>query len=186
MSLVTPHAWTAGDNATSTFMQTLTDAISQLQGSAPAAGALDLFRATQATAQTGLTSSVFTSITFATGAEIIDSASGHSETTDTSRYVGKTPGYYDLTGAVAFAAVSSGTYRAARFAKNGTAIDGSRGFATPVAGTIAASAVCAPTAVYLNGTTDYVELQGSADYASWGTIVSSEIRSSFGIRWVHS
>jgi hypothetical protein len=83
MSLVTPHAWTAGDDATSTAMQTLTDGITQLQGGTPSGSgtALDFFRAVQSVAQTGLTISTFVSVTFST--EAIDSAGGHSTSSNT-------------------------------------------------------------------------------------------------------
>jgi hypothetical protein len=47
MGLVSPHTWTAGDDATSTALQTLTDGITQLQGGTPTGTGTvtDFFRA---------------------------------------------------------------------------------------------------------------------------------------------
>lgn len=186
-SLISPATYAAAQIVTETDLNLIRDVNQQLQGRAPTGGqgALDFFSAVQATAQTGLASGALVSITFDTTSEIIDSAAGHSTTVNNSRYIGKTPGYYELTGSVGFAGSASGARRMAQFAFNGTAVAGSEaGFFT--GGNAGACAANACTSyVYMNGTTDYVELQGYADYASWATVISGGVASRFNVRWIH-
>jgi hypothetical protein len=186
MSLCVPHAWTAGDDATSTALQTLTDSITQLQGGTPTASGtvLDFFSAAQATAQTGLTASTFVSLTFDTTSELVDAAAGHSTVTNNSRYIGKTAGWYEVSGMVSFATNTTGR-RYGALAVNGAAIS-----ACAASGVGMASSpvdVTIPVRwVFLNGTTDYIEIQGFSDQASWGTSVSGIHTSLLSIRFLHS
>lgn len=187
MALVTPHAWTAGDDATSTSLQTVTDAVTQLQGGTPTGTGtvLDFFRATQGTAQTALTISTFVSITFnATTDEAIDLAGGHTAT-NASRYVGQNAGWYEVRGTVGFTGSASGTQRLAQITLNGTVVEGSRQGAPPLASNNVPVAT-GTVYVQMNGTTDYVEVQGLADYASWSTVVSTGNKSSLHVKFIHS
>lgn len=183
MSFCVPHAWTAGDDATSTALQTLTDSITQLQGGTPTASGtiLDMYRAVQATAQTGLTASTFMSITFDTTSEVYDDAAGHSTVTNNSRYIGKTAGRYEVSGVVGFAANATGR-RYVQALLNGAIINGTSAGVPAMSSGL--SAVPVPTFyVTLNGTTDYVEIQGFSDQASWGTSVNA---SAMNVKLVHT
>lgn len=113
-----------------------------------------LFSAVQTIAQS-IANTTWTSITFTT--EILDRDNGHSNSTNTSRYVAATPGYYRVTGNGAVVA-NSGPVLAA-IAKNGTRVNGSSTLSTANAVTSNAAAGALAPWVQLNGTTDYVELQ---------------------------
>lgn len=75
----------------------------------------------QTGAQT-LTTGVWTSLTF--DAEVVDSAGGHSTSSNTSRYTAVIAGYYLLSGGAGFASNATGL-RGVRWAKNGSSIDSS-------------------------------------------------------------
>lgn len=186
-TLPTPATLVANTKPTAANFNTFRDALQQLQGGTPTGGQgpLDFFTAVQDAAQTGLTISTFVSITFDASTEVVDIAGGHDTSTNNSRYTGKTPGYYEVQGCVAFAGSASGVRRLARIALNGTGIGGSRGSSPPLS-TVDCVASTPTVYVYLNGTTDYVELQGFADYASWATTISTDAASRLSVRWVHS
>lgn len=186
-SLPTPATITANTKPTAANFNTYRDALQQLQGGTPTGGqgALDFFSAVQATAQSGLTINTFVAITFATTSEVIDSAAGHDPASNSSRYTPKVPGYCEVSGAVWFAGSASGTRRLSRLAKNGTVVDGSGGSCPP----LSTNNTCAPVTtsiIFFNGTTDYVEMFGFADYATWGTVVNAEATSRLNVRWLHS
>lgn len=183
-TVVTPKNWVAGtDYTTATNLNTGRDVAMQLQGSAPTGGqgALDFFRAVQGTAQTGLAISTYVSITFATGDELLDAAGGHGAT-NPSRYVGQTPGWYEVSGIVSFASNSSGR-RYAQLALNGSPINGTQ-VSCPAMSSGATDIAIPTTFVQMNGSTDYVEIQGFSDQASWGTNVATG-SSALTVRWVH-
>lgn len=187
-SLPTPATITAGTNPTAANFNTFRDSLQQLQGGTPTGGqgAFDFYSAVQATAQTGLTVSTYVAITFATTSEIVDVAGGHDPASNPSRYVGKMPGYYELDATVAFAGSASGARRLVEWRLNGGGgIAGSGGSAPPLSTNIT-TARTAKVFQYLNGTTDYVELYGFADYASWATAVSGASASCITVRWVHA
>lgn len=156
--------------------QTITSAVNFFLGK-------PIFFAVQTVAQT-LTIGGANAITFST--EVVDRDSGHSTTTNTSRYTAATAGWYRVNGVVAFSSVASGTYREARIGKNGTAIDGSaiRFRATTIPSGILPVA-SASILVYLNGSTDYVELYSSNDSAvAISTAISTPLASSLTVEWV--
>lgn len=96
--------------------------------------------------------------------ETIDSLNGHSTSTNPSRYTPSTAGYYEVEGQVAFAASTAGD-RGAQIRKNGATIDGAHyGAQRAMAGVGSFSGIARCGAVvFLNGTTDYIELYGYQD-----------------------
>lgn len=113
----------------------------------------------------------------------IDSYSGHSVVTNTSRYTAQVPGWYSVGGTGVLA--SSGTNNAARIAVNGTVILG-----TPQAGGLIAAAAAGTGAVecdvFLN-LGDYVEVQffQSSGGAINTLVTGTDFTSLMHVRWVH-
>lgn len=181
MSLVTPHTFTAGESPTSAAMQTLTDSISQLQGGAPSSGALDFCTLAQIVTQ-NIGTGVWTGITFTS--EGVDSAGGHSTSSNTSRYVAAHSGWYDVSAGVAFAVNATGV-RGARLAVNGTGLVGKT--LIPNAGASNTTEVPLSRKVYL-AAGSYLEVQGYQN--SGGTLATSYTAGDAGsfleLRWIHS
>ena len=182
MSLVTPYTITAGDTPSSAELNTHTDATLQLQGGAPAAGALDFAQLIQIVAQS-VNNATWTSLTFTS--EGIDSASGHSTTTNTSRYTAVTAGWFEFSGVVAFVFNATGA-RGGRFAKNGTAIG--QPIILDAVGVTYATCVPVPTRKIQLAVGDYVELQGFQ--SSGGALNTAYTAGNEGsvleVRWCHS
>lgn len=80
-----------------------------------------IFQGVQTSAQS-LTDGVAAALTF--NSEDVDSAGGHSTSTNTSRYTAVYPGWYRASAGVSFAANATGL-RALEIAKNGALINGS-------------------------------------------------------------
>jgi hypothetical protein len=89
--------------------------------------------------------------------EDIDSDAGHSLVTNTSRYTAQTAGYYFVAGWLNFAANATG-YRQLDLKFNGATTVALQTAITIGAG--AATHCSVATVLFLNGTTDYVEMQG--------------------------
>lgn len=90
--------------------------------------------------------------------EVADTYSGHSNSTNPSRYVGQAPGYYWVSGSVCFSGNTAGS-RKAWIAVNGTVVAYSNVQGPPSLSSSDAATLSVPaTLVYLNGTTDYVEI----------------------------
>lgn len=122
----------------------------------------------------------FTAVTF--DVEDADTANGHDNTTNPSRYTAQYPGRYQLSGGPGFAANAAGR-RLAEFAVNGTALNGS---AAGIPGNAAIIALTARTIdVYLN-VGDYVELRVYQDTggALNTYVLNTDQASSMSIRWV--
>jgi len=83
---------------------------------------------------------------------------------DTGKYTAKTPGWYRVNGQAFFAGSTSGNSRYVYFRKNGsTTVTASQ---SRLQGTFPGGAVAvqtAPAVVYLNGSTDYIELLAGHD-----------------------
>jgi len=98
------------------------------------------------------------------GAEILDTISGHSTVSNTSRYTPNVAGYYRCIGNVAWAGSTAGD-RAAQFRLNGSAAATNAPYAPMPALNGAAflggSSGLAVATFQMNGTTDYIELWGS-------------------------
>jgi hypothetical protein len=166
VTFTVPHTWVAGDDATSGNLQSLTQALLELQ--APA-----LFRLQQTVAQS-VPNTTATGITF--DAEDFDLDGGHNPVTNNSRYTAQTAGYYLFGGAVAIAGNVTGQ-RLARFAINGGPIAGTQfGFVTvPNAGAMIMTATPTPILMAVG---DFVELQLSqTSGGALSTLVSGSSQS---------
>jgi hypothetical protein len=118
-TLPNPHTWTAGDDATSGNLQTLTDGINFLKDPPRA-------RAYQSAATT-LTSGA-AQVALALGSEDVDGVQGdnlHSTVTNTSRMTIVTAGRYRAIGQVTFVANATG-YRTVALFKNGSTVAATR------------------------------------------------------------
>lgn len=106
-------------------------------------------------------------------AETYDTASGHSTTTNTSRYTATKAGYYLCSGAVAFQFNNTTGSRAAFLSKNGVGWAGSSGSIVPVNGL--PTRVVTPAAIINLALNDYVELWA---YQNAGIATSTEATAS--------
>ena len=86
----------------------------------------------------------------------VDTDTGHSTVTNTTRYTGKTGGRFQLSGGIGFAANATGR-RAAQWYRNGSAVNAGSAMMPATAANDCALAARTIT-VFLNGTTDYIEL----------------------------
>jgi hypothetical protein len=125
-----------------------------------------LFHAVAATTQS-IPNDTPTAVNFT--AETYDTASGHSTSSQTSRYVAQKAGYYQCSGAVAFQFNNTTGSRAATLYKNGVLWAGSSGSIAPVNGL--ATRVVTTTTVINLALNDYVELWA---YHNAGIATSTE------------
>lgn len=104
-----------------------------------------------------LTTATWAAITMTS--ETIDSLNGHSTSVNPSRYTPNISGYYQVDAQAAFAGSTAGD-RGAQIRKNGSTVDGAHyGAQRAMAGTGSFSGIASCKAVvFLNGTTDYIEL----------------------------
>lgn len=106
----------------------------------------------------------------------------HSTSSNTSRITPAYAGWYLYGGAVAFATAAAVSQRGAAMAVNGTLKDGT---AVLLPSALAANITIVPTRpdiVFLNGTTDYVELMGYQNAgAGLNTFATAENQSGFFI-----
>lgn len=139
-----------------------------------------ILRISQTSTQT-LTTGVWTAITM--DASVTDPTGMHSNVTNNSRATAVTAGWYWPAGVVAFAASATGT-RGARFAVNGTTVQGSAQFLPPTAaGSLAVAAVSLP--IFLNAG-DYVEIQGVQNSGgNLATLSASDLDSTLSLTWRH-
>lgn len=137
---------------------------------------LPLFEAVQTVGQT-IPTGTWTALTFTS--EILDRDGGHSTSVNTSRYVGKTPGWYRVRGLGAIL-VNAGRFHI-RIAKNGTQVPSGAG--GQLGNGLGVSAILTEALVFLNGTTDYVELQVVSDQVNPNTAVLTDFVSSFNVEW---
>ncbi|MGN6607957.1 MAG: hypothetical protein ACTHMS_13220 [Jatrophihabitans sp.] len=117
-----------------------------------------------------------------TSGVVVDTYNGHSNTTNPTRYTPQAPGYYEITGQIAWTNNATG-YRQANIAQNGVAqwpLDKIE--AVSSTDTIVVQVL--HPALYFNGTTDYVELFGSQ--SSGASLNALGSFSSFSARWVHA
>lgn len=107
------------------------------------------------TSDQSVTSATWTK--FEANTESLDTASAFDSSTN-YRYTATTAGYYQINGAVYVGAASSLTGVGAKLYKNGSAaIAGT--FCAPISAALLGCATISAL-VYLNGTTDYIELWG--------------------------
>lgn len=92
--------------------------------------------------------------------DVFDTINGHSLVTNITRYTPNVSGTYEVDGQIAYA-VNSTNDRGAQFRKNGATIDGLQyGAARAGGGSSFASIARCSGVVFLNGSTDYIELYG--------------------------
>ncbi|MGW1071594.1 hypothetical protein [Streptomyces sp. NPDC002537] len=138
-----------------------------------------VFSGYQATSQS-IPTATFTSLTIDT--TVVDSDGGHSNTVNPSRYTATVPGTYLVIGTVGWTGASSG-YRRCRLTLNGSAIIGTAVGSDAVNSVLCGQ--CTSTVVALNGSTDYVEVQGQQSSGSaLATYVSSDFTSSLRVYWI--
>lgn len=180
MAVPTPHTWTAGDDATSVNLQTVTDAALYLLGSATSTGAKKPLCVLRQSVAQSLANNAFTSITF--DVEDVDYDNGHSTSSNTSRYTAQTAGWYLASGAVSFTGNATGG-RLVQLAVNGSAVNGTEvGFGTvPNSGHL--ELVTAAKLVYLN-VNDYLELQAwQTSGAGLNTFLSGAVFPMLNLEW---
>lgn len=103
--------------------------------------------------------------------ELIDSISGHSITTNTSRYTPNVAGWYESHGAVVVAASATGML-VAQFRKNGALVTGSPYEADLSSNqAFAFNAATMASTIYCNGSSDFIELW--ANQNSGGTVATA-------------
>jgi hypothetical protein len=133
------------------------------------------------TATQSILNSTFTSFTIDT--TVIDTDGGHSNTVNPSRYTATVPGNYLVIGTSAWAASNAG-YRRTRIALNGNAQHGATGFDQ---NQVVTSAGLAISLLPMNGTTDYVEVQGAQNSGgALNTVSASDFCPSLVVCWLRS
>jgi hypothetical protein len=173
------RTWTAGEIVTAAYFN------SNIRDSGNFLIAVP-FAELRATTVQSVVASTFVAIGM--DASDVDTDGGHSNVTNNSRYTGKTAGWFQVSGGVGFIANAAGQ-RGCQWAKNGTAINGSGGFMPFSASTGSFPAWVIPRTkhVQLNGSTDYVELQGfQTSGGALNTDVAGSGQSSMTVRWIHS
>lgn len=110
-----------------------------------------------------------------------DGIGGHSTVTNTSRYTARYPGLYRLAGATVWTSNSTGS-RGARWAVNGSTLNGSEISIPTVSGGVAAVPARSMLVTLAEG--DYVELEGrQTSGGSLATYVGALAQSSADIVW---
>lgn len=146
--------WTVGQLVTAALMNSNIQALGGFVLAPPLAQIL------QTLAQSIPTGNTWTALNFDTN--VLDSDSGHSTVTNTSRYVIQVPGTYLTIGCYVLTNPNSTAGRAARIAKNGSPVQGSAAAAPPVSGLVTTVATTPVLVPCVGG--DYLEVhaqQGS-------------------------
>jgi hypothetical protein len=137
-----------------------------------------------------LSSGVDTVLTFtAAGSEIYDASGWHNTAVNTGRITPNVSGHFNVKGHLFLDTPGSGisyTQLGVAFFKNGSIINPRGRFGAPSATNVSASAGHS-TKIDLNGSTDYVEVQGSQLASTPGTkntIVGSSFVSSFELEFL--
>lgn len=160
MAIPVPHTWTAGDNATSSVMQTLTDTGLWNLGTATSTSARRplalLFQTVSQSIASGATGAA---ITFDSETGGADYDNGHQVTSTPSppgntRYTANTAGWYNVAAKGNIASAASGQ-ASLWLAVNGTELNGSR--VRQLLNTTTNFAACTSRLVYLN-VGDYLEV----------------------------
>ena len=128
------------------------------------------------TNQTLSGSTDYVSIIFDT--EYRDLVGGWSVDTNPTRFTPQVPGWYKMSGQIRINDLSSNGQVTSLWLKNGLAVEASR-IELPVISGHHISMPASNITVYLNGTTDYLELQGRSSVA---TTIDSVTTSSFSCR----
>lgn len=127
MAVPVPHTWTAGDNATSTALQTVTDTGLWNLGSATSGGSRKALAKLLNTLGTQTFASGVTAFAVLFDTETVDYANGHSTVTNTSRYTATDAGWHFVKGHIGTGAPAASTGQSSAYlAVNGTEVAGTR------------------------------------------------------------
>ena len=156
--------FSAGQKLSASKLNLLTDQIDLVSDAV-------VFDAVQTSTQS-VANATDTPITFTT--ENVDSNGGHSTSSNTSRFTPTVSGYYLVVGQVGYANGSSTGRRGAKILRNGSGVTGTQ---ILLSSGDDASILSIPVSgmVYLNGSTDYVEIAAIQDSGgSMNTTTGSE------------
>jgi hypothetical protein len=113
-----------------------------------------------------------------------DNYSGHSNSTNNSRYTAQVAGWYTCNGIYAPISGSSAGFRAGRLAVNGNPVLGGASYSG--APTTAECSVVSPTKDLFLAVGDFVEMQGwQSTGGSYGTATGSDLRCGLWVRFSH-
>lgn len=161
--------WTVGQLVTAALMNSNIQALGNFVLAPPLAQVL------QTLTQSIPTGAGWTALNFDTN--VLDSDTGHSTVTNTSRYVIQVPGTYLPIGCYALANPNSTGDRAARIAKNGSPVQGSAGSIAPASGLVGIAATMPVFVPCIAG--DYLEVHAQqASGAAVNTYSDSTFTSS--------
>lgn len=181
MSVPVPHTWTAGDDATSANMQSLTDTGLWNLGSATSTGATKTLMSLRQTTAQAIPTTTWTALTFTT--EDADYDGGHSTVTNTSRFTATVPGFYLCMGGVVYTAITTGFRMGTCWAISGTLANACEVWTPTLTGSVIA--VPARTQLLYLNAGSYLELMTYQNSAgSVNTSVNSSAQSSFCAMWV--
>lgn len=115
----------------------------------------------------------------------VDSYSGHSVVTNTSRYVAQVAGWYQLSGVVAYANSSATSYRFGTWFVNSTVLQGGGANETSVA-TVSNPLIDPPVREAFLNVGDFAELRAMQNSGgAINTSIGAGQNSMATIRWVH-
>ena len=175
LAVPVPRTFSVSETETAAYMNTIRDGLNFLL-------AEPLLVVTQTTTQT-LTTAVWASLNF--DVSIVDTYGMHSNVTNNSRATAIVAGWYVPTGCAVIANNTTGV-RGARFAKNGTAIQGTAILSNASSGTSVSSVAAVSFPVFLNVGV-YLEIQGFQNSGgNLNTAAGSDLDSSFTVRWYHN
>lgn len=168
------RTWVAGEVVTAAhFNNNIRDVLNYLL-------APPIFRARQTVAQS-VANSTDTVITFTT--EDVDSAGGHSNSSNTSRYTYVYPGWMRHSGGICYVSNATGI-RLLDWAKNGTGVEGTRTILPAISGFV--HSMAARTEHIFGNVGDYVELrslQSSGGALNTSVVAGSVEQSSFNSKF---
>lgn len=170
------RTWVAGEIVTAAYMNT------NVRDAGNFFVAVPIAELRQATLQS-VANSTFVALSF--DVSDLDTDSGHSNTTNNTRYTGKTAGWFQVSGSAVFATNATGA-RGTLWAKNGTAATSAGTLLASSGGAFNTWVPAKVKHIQLNGTTDYIELQGfQSSGGALNTVVNNDT-SGMSVRWVHS
>ncbi|MFI0914235.1 hypothetical protein [Streptomyces abikoensis] len=137
-----------------------------------------VFSGYQTTAQS-IPTGIFTTFTIDT--EVVDSDGGHSTVTNTSRYTATVPGTYLVVGTAGWGPNATG-YRRCRITLNGSAVNGAAVGADATTASLCGQ--CVSTIVVMNGSTDYVEVQGAQNSGGALAAYGQDFAPSLRVYWL--
>lgn len=175
MLVPTTRLFQAGEQLTGSMLNQTVTSLGNFMLGKPVAF---LYQTTAMTSPNGI-KTTNTAVLF--DSETVDRDGAHSTSSQTSRYTAKTPGYYRVSGVIVYDNPGAQMV-SALVGKNGSIVVGGE---TRVLGQSNYQSVQTPmTLVYMNGTTDYVEIYGRVATTATNTVCSSPLFSSMTVEWV--